>query len=68
MPAGTPQDIVNRIHGPLVAALQAPAAKEMLLKNGAIASGGTPAQFADFIRTEAAKWAKVAKFADIHLD
>jgi len=68
MPAGTPQDIVNRIHGPLVAALQAPAAKEMLLKNGAIASGGTPAQFAGFIRTEAAKWAKVAKFADIHLD
>ena len=44
------------------------AGKEMLLKNGALAQGGTPAQFAEFIRAEAAKWAKVAKFADIHLD
>jgi len=68
MPAGTPQEIVNRIHAPLAAELRSAAGKEMLLKNGAIASGGTPAQFADYIRVEAAKWAKVAKFANIQLD
>jgi tripartite-type tricarboxylate transporter receptor subunit TctC len=68
MPAGTPQEIVNRIHAPLAAELKSPAAKETLLKNGALASGGTPAQFAQYIREEAAKWAKVAKFANIQLD
>jgi tripartite-type tricarboxylate transporter receptor subunit TctC len=68
MPAGTPQEIVNRIHAPLAAQLASPAAKEALLRNGALAGGGTPAQFAQFIREEAAKWAKVAKFANIQLD
>jgi tripartite-type tricarboxylate transporter receptor subunit TctC len=68
MPAGTPPEIVKRIHAPLVAELKSAAAKEMLLKNGALAGGGTPAEFAQFIREEAGKWAKVAKFANIQLD
>ncbi|MGZ8209663.1 MAG: Bug family tripartite tricarboxylate transporter substrate binding protein [Burkholderiales bacterium] len=68
MPAGTPQDVVNRIHTPLATELRSAAGKESLLKNGAVAGGGTPAEFAAFIRTEAAKWAKVAKFAKIQLD
>ncbi|HUP93901.1 MAG TPA: tripartite tricarboxylate transporter substrate binding protein [Burkholderiales bacterium] len=68
MPAGTPQDIVNKIHAPLVAELRSPAAKELLLRNGGLAGGNTPAQFAAFIKAESEKWAKVAKFAKIHLD
>ena len=68
MPAGTPQDIVNRIYKPVVAELRSPAGREMLLKNGALAGGNSPAEFAAFIKTEAAKWAKVAKFAKIQLD
>jgi tripartite-type tricarboxylate transporter receptor subunit TctC len=68
MPAGTPPDILSRIHAPLAAELKSSTAKETLLKNGALASGGTPAQFAQYIREEAAKWAKVAKFANIQLD
>ena len=68
MPAGTPADIVAKINAPLVAELRSPAAKEQLLKNGALAGGTTPAQFAAFIKTEADKWAKVAKFAKIQLD
>ena len=68
MPAGTPQEIVNRIHAPVVAELRSPAGREQLLKNGALAGGGSPAEFAAFIKVEAAKWAKVAKFAKIQLD
>ena len=68
MPAGTPQEIVNRIHAPVVAELRSPAGREQLLKNGALAGGNSPAEFAAFIRTEAAKWAKVATFAKIQLD
>jgi tripartite-type tricarboxylate transporter receptor subunit TctC len=68
MPAGTPQEIVNRIHAPIVAELRSAAGKEQLLKNGALAGGTSPAEFAAFIKSEAAKWAKVAKFAKIQLD
>jgi tripartite-type tricarboxylate transporter receptor subunit TctC len=68
MPAGTPQEMVNRIHAPIVAELRSAAGKEQLLKNGALAGGGSPAEFAAFIKAEASKWAKVAKFAKIQLD
>jgi tripartite-type tricarboxylate transporter receptor subunit TctC len=68
MPAGTPQDIVSRVHAPVVAELRSPAGRDQLLKNGALAGGGSPAEFAAFIRTETVKWAKVAKFAKIQLD
>jgi tripartite-type tricarboxylate transporter receptor subunit TctC len=68
MPAGTPQDMVNKIQAPLVAELKSSAGKELLLKNGALAGGNTPAQFAAFIKAESDKWAKVAKFAKIQLD
>jgi tripartite-type tricarboxylate transporter receptor subunit TctC len=68
MPAGTPSEIINRIHAPVAAELRSAAGKEAMLRNGAIASGNSPAEFAAFIRGEAAKWAKVAKFAKIQLD
>ena len=68
MSAGTPQDIVNRVHASIVAELRSLAGREQFLKNGALAGGGSPAEFAAFIKAEAAKWAKVAKFAKIQLD
>jgi tripartite-type tricarboxylate transporter receptor subunit TctC len=68
MPAGTPQDMINKIHAPIVAELRSPAGKEQLLKNGGFAAGNSPAQFAAFIKAEADKWSKVAKFAKIQLD
>jgi tripartite-type tricarboxylate transporter receptor subunit TctC len=68
MPAGTPQDIVNKIYAPVVAELRSPAGREQLLRNGGFAAGNTPAEFAAFIKAEADKWAKVARFAKIQLD
>jgi len=68
MPAGTPPEIVNRIHAPMVAELRSASTREQLLKNGALAGGGSPAEFTAFIKGEAAKWAKVAQFAKIQLD
>ena len=68
LPAGTPPEIVNRIHAPIVAELRSPKGREQLLNQGALAGGGSPAEFAAFIKVEAAKWAKVAKFAKIQLD
>jgi tripartite-type tricarboxylate transporter receptor subunit TctC len=67
-PAGVSQDIVNRVHAPVAKELKSPAGREAMLKNGAVVGGGTPAEFTAFIKSEAAKWAKVAKFAKIQLD
>ncbi|MES2562297.1 MAG: tripartite tricarboxylate transporter substrate binding protein [Pseudomonadota bacterium] len=68
MPVGTPQDIINRIHAPLAADLRSAAGKEAMIRNGGTAGGGTPAEFAAYIKAEVEKWAKVAKFAKIQLD
>jgi tripartite-type tricarboxylate transporter receptor subunit TctC len=68
MPAGTPKEIVARIHAPLAKELRSPSGREAMLKNGGIASGNTPEEFAAFIRTEAAKWAKVAKAGNVQVD
>jgi tripartite-type tricarboxylate transporter receptor subunit TctC len=67
-PAGVSQDIINRVQGPVANALKSPAGRDAMLKNGAIVAGSTPAEFTAFIKSEAAKWAKVAKFAQIQLD
>ncbi len=67
-PAGLPQEIVNRVHDPVAKELKSPAGREAMLKNGAIVAGGTSAEFTAYIKSEAAKWAKVAKFAKIQLD
>jgi tripartite-type tricarboxylate transporter receptor subunit TctC len=68
MPAGTPQEIVAKVYTPVANELKSPAGRELLLRSGALAGGDSPAQFAAFIKTEADKWAKVAKFAKIQLD
>jgi len=68
MPAGVPQEIVDRIYLPVVAALKSTAMKDHLLKNGALAGGSTPAEFSAFIKSETAKWTKVAQFAKIKVD
>ena len=68
MPAGVPQEIVGKIHAPVSAELRSAAGREAMLKQGALASGNTPAEFSAFLKAELAKWAKVAKFANIQLD
>lgn len=68
MPAGVPQDIVSRVYTPVVAALKSAEMQERFLKRGARAVGSTSSEFAEFIRSDTAKWAKVAKFAKIKLD
>ncbi len=68
MPAGTPRDIVNRVHGELAKMLKTPENREKILGMGGIASGNTPEQFAAFIKVEIDKWAKVAKAAKLKID
>ncbi len=68
MPAGVPREIAAKLNEVLAKSLKTPEARERLLSLGALPSGNTPDEFAAFIKTEQAKWAKVAKAAGIHLD
>jgi tripartite-type tricarboxylate transporter receptor subunit TctC len=65
VPAGTPQQIVNKLHAETVKILALPEVKEQLYKLGSDAVGDTPAQFATRIKEEIALWAKVIADANI---
>jgi tripartite-type tricarboxylate transporter receptor subunit TctC len=60
-PAGTPQDIVQRLSQETAKALAQPDVKERLNAVGIETVGGTPEQTAKFINDEIAKWAKVIR-------
>jgi len=64
-PAGTPREIVTKLHGEIVKILAAPDTREKLSSDGAEPVGSTPEQFAAFIRAETDKWGKVVKAAGI---
>jgi tripartite-type tricarboxylate transporter receptor subunit TctC len=58
-PAGTPADVLKRIHAAAVAALDSPAIKEQYAKVSGVPSPGTPQDYARFLASEQAKWSKV---------
>lgn len=64
-PAGTPREIVSRVHGEVVRVVRVADVKDRLAADGADAVGSRPEAFAAFIRAETAKWAKVVKTAGI---
>ena len=60
-PAGTPKDIITRLNAEIVALLKKPATRERIEREGADPIGSSVDQFAGRLKTEVAKWAKVAK-------
>jgi tripartite-type tricarboxylate transporter receptor subunit TctC len=67
-PAGTPSEIVARVHAGVVRVLQDPAVRERFVSDGAEPVGSTPEQFAAVIRADLNKWSKVIRDAGIKLD
>ncbi len=67
-PAKTPQAILDRLYREVVKALATPEVKQRFEAEGADPVGSTPAEFAAFFRTEAEKWADVAKRSGTKLD
>ncbi len=64
-PAGTPQDIITRLHRESVAVLHAPSVKERIVADGIEVVANMPDEFAAFIKSEIVKWAAVVKNAGI---
>mgnify|MGYP001160520124 CR=1 FL=1 len=67
-PAGTPQDIVRKLNADINRILQAPEVRERLTALGTEPTGGTPEQFAETIKADTARWAKVVADANIRID
>ena len=61
-------DQVARLQREAAAALNTPALRERLAGQGAVAGGGTSAEFAALIAAETAKWAKVVKASGAKVD
>ena len=61
VPVGVPKPIVQRLNAELNKALATPAVGDKLPELGLVVAGGTPEQFSDHIRKEAARWADVVK-------
>lgn len=66
-PAATPPALVAQINHAVVGILRDPATAQRLLVLGGSPDPGTPAEFAAFIRSEIAKWAEVARIANVQL-
>jgi tripartite-type tricarboxylate transporter receptor subunit TctC len=64
-PAGTPPDIIARLHAEATAALKIQEMKDKLASDGAEPVGTTPQEFAAHIKGELEKWAAVARTAKI---
>ena len=62
-PAGVPREIVARLNAELTKIMQSPDMRERLAGMGIEPLASTPGEFGDFIKAEAAKWAKVVKAA-----
>ena len=60
-PAGTPQDLVNRINSEINRALSSPDVRERLGQLGLEWRSNTSGEFATFLRDEVHKWAKAVK-------
>lgn len=67
-PAGTPPAIVARLNAAVNHALEKPAVKAAILKEGAEARPTTPQQFAETIAEDVARWKVLAKQQNIVAD
>ncbi len=60
-PVGTPNAVVNKVHAELMEVLKDAAVQEKFRSLGLDIIGNKPAEFADFIKKDIVKWAKVVK-------
>jgi tripartite-type tricarboxylate transporter receptor subunit TctC len=66
MPLKTPQPIITRLNKEIGEILALPDVKDYLFRQGLDVAPGTPQAFADYIKSETAKWEKVIKAAGLY--
>lgn len=68
VPAGTPNEVIGLLHKEIAGTLTDPTVRERILAQGSVIVGSTPQEFEAHIKTDHAKWAKVAKETGIKAD
>jgi len=68
VPARTPKEIIELLHAKIVKILSLPDVVERFTRLGAQPVSTTPAEFAEFIRSETAKYAVVVKESGAKID
>ncbi len=67
-PAGTPAAILNLLNVHIAKIMQHPDMKQRMTDSGGVAVGGTREAFADFLKEEFTKWAKVIEKSGARVD
>ncbi len=67
-PAATPDALVQQLNAEVNKAMGAASVKEAFAKGGIVAVPGTPEQFGAFMRSEAAKYARIIEDAKISIE
>ncbi len=67
-PAGTPREVVMKLNGAFARVMADPAISQRLSESGFEPQASTPEQFATYMKSEIAKWAKVIHDSNISLD
>ena len=67
-PAGTPGTVVTKLNGAMVNMLRDADVLDTLAREGIDRAGSSPGEFSAYIRSEIAKWTKVAKETGVQLD
>jgi tripartite-type tricarboxylate transporter receptor subunit TctC len=67
-PAGTPRDIVALLAARIDAIVRTAEVREVFRQAGLESAGGTPEFFDERVRSDIAKWAKVARAANVKVD
>jgi tripartite-type tricarboxylate transporter receptor subunit TctC len=68
VPAGTPHEVIERLHAEFKKALAAPDIREKMMSLGAEPVGSRPEEFAVYIRREAEKYARVIRASGARAD
>ncbi len=68
VPAGTPGDIINKLHDQVAKVMEMPEVRQRVMTAGFGVVISTPGQLGTFSRAELAKWAKVVKAAGVRIE
>jgi tripartite-type tricarboxylate transporter receptor subunit TctC len=67
-PAGTPPEVLARIHGAIVETMKAPSVRERYAREGTIQRSTSPAEASVFLKDEVARWGKIIRERGIKAD
>ncbi|HUP30341.1 MAG TPA: tripartite tricarboxylate transporter substrate binding protein [Usitatibacter sp.] len=67
-PAGTPRDVIEKLNAATQKVIAQAAVREKFAGIGAETTGGTPEQFAAYIRDDLSKWTRIVKDANVKVE